>query len=255
MATVMSSDDVRVWRTKDKEIHCKQLMNLDADVKRYLTALKWFELKPATNTYCMAVHAAGSDVFAQVQPAGTPVSIIAVCGRVRTGKSYLMNALAKVSDLFVTSSQAHSFTHGVHVSSRTFNSSAFGPLSEGASGTELAFVDMEGQGNQGVNYDVKLVSPLLLVSKVLLLNVQCSTGPVRDEILDSLASMMRAARQLHATRREPVKCYGHLHVVLRDSPQPEEECYQIIFGLREAQRAQRRAHEPERSAGAGAESL
>ena len=56
-------------------------------------------------------------------------------------------------------------------------------------------------------------------------------GPVRDEILDSLASMMRAARQLDATRREPVKCYGHLHVVLHDSSQPEEECYQIIFGL------------------------
>ena len=58
---------------------------------------------------------------------------------------------------------------------------------------------------------------------------------MRDEILDSLASMMRAAtpaaRQLHATRREPVKCYGHLHVVLRDSSQPEEECHQIIFGL------------------------
>ena len=152
-------------------------MNLDADVKRYPTALKWFELKPGANSYRMAVHAAGSDVFAQVQPAATPVSIIAVCGRVRTGKSYLMNALAKVSDLFVTSSQAHSLAHGVHVSSRTFNSSTFGPLPEGASGTELAFVDMGGQGNQGRNYDLKLVSPLLLVSNVVLLNVQCSTGP------------------------------------------------------------------------------
>ena len=50
-AKYLSQADIEVTSRSDKEIHCDELMNLDADVKRYLTALKWFELKPATNTY------------------------------------------------------------------------------------------------------------------------------------------------------------------------------------------------------------
>ena len=220
---ILSAPDVVVTNLSDKTAMLAQVESLNSDLERYLTALKWFELQPAGESFRMVLHPMATQLFDQL--AG-PTNVVAVFGKVRTGKSYLMNALAEAPDLFVVSSGARSFTRGVHVSSRTTTRRA-------ATGGDihLTFADIEGQGDQGTLYDLKLVSPLLLVTKVLILNVQCSTGPVREEILESLASVMHAARQLHATKREPLKCYGNLHVVLRDCAHAEDECYDIIFGM------------------------
>ena len=103
----------------------------------------------------------------------------------------------------------------------------------------MAYCDMEGQGDQGVRYDIKLATPMLLLSQVLILMIVCPNGPERDSVLnDTLATLLDAARQLHTgeeqgdqqdTDKEKDR-FGHLHLVLRDCIQSEEECDEIIFG-------------------------
>ena len=48
----------------------------------------------------------------------------------------------------------------------------------------VGFVDVEGQGVEGVEYDTKLVTPALLFSKVLLFNWRGAPKP--DAMLDML---------------------------------------------------------------------
>jgi hypothetical protein len=59
-------------------------------------------------------------------------------------------------------------TVGVDISPDFLRLSEFGPL-DGEPPRErivVGFLDAEGQGDQGIEYDVHLVAPLLLVSKV-----------------------------------------------------------------------------------------
>ena len=127
--------------------------------------------------------------------------------------------------LTFASAEAASFTQGVHIGSRLY------PCSQLATAQKvplLAFVDMEGQGDCGIRYDVKLATPLLLVAKVVVLNVVCPNGPSRIEILDTLAIMMRAARQVQSASGD---VFGNLHLVLRDCMNDEAECHRIVFDL------------------------
>ena len=111
----------------------------------------------------------------------------------------------------------------------------------------VAYCDMEGQGDQGVRYDIKLATPMLLLSQVLILMIVCPNGPERDSVLNgTLATLLDAARQLHtgeeqgdqqgADQKEKDR-FGHLHLVLRDCIQSEEECDEIIFGEEDSARA------------------
>ena len=47
-----------------------------------------------------------------------------------------------------------------------------------------------------MRYDVKLATPLLVVSQVVVLNVNSGPRPPKEEILNNLAIMMRAAQQI-----------------------------------------------------------
>ena len=153
-----------------------------------------------------------------------------------------MNCLAG-GEVFGVSAQARSFTVGVHLSSELYEpdgASAARSAVELAETPVVAYCDMEGQGDQGVRYDIKLATPMLLLSQVLILMIVCPHGPERDSVLnDTLATLLDAARQLHtgeeqgdqqgADQKDKDR-FGHLHLVLRDCIQSEEECDEIIFG-------------------------
>ena len=130
--------------------------------------------------------------------AARPVSLVTVLGKLRTGKSYLLNCLAG-GEVFGVSAQARSFTVGVHLSSSLYEPAAQqGSAVELADNPVVAYCDMEGQGDQGVRYDIKLATPMLLLSQVLILTIVCPHGPERDSMLkDTLKTLLDAARQLH----------------------------------------------------------
>ena len=88
---------------------------------------------------------------------------------------------------------------------------------------------------------VQLVTPMLLIAKVVILNVVCPTRPEKESILKTINVMIMAARQIHDQVSEgasgrAVAPFGHLHVVLRDAYRPkdqrelkEKECHAVIF--------------------------
>jgi hypothetical protein len=72
---------------------------------------------------------------------------------------------------------------------------------------------------QGENVDVMLLSPLLLLSKVVIFNWM--GRPERDTILNQLGSLATVARSVNIEKsRDPrnTKIFGNLHIVLRDCP-------------------------------------
>lgn len=182
-----------------------------------MESMVWLELKKGVLT----INPDATDVFAQCSGYVNPVMI---SGKLRTGKSYLMNALSD-SQAFGVSSQARSFTQGVHVCDRLAPCTQFGGPEDGP---QLAFLDAEGQADKGKSYDIKMATPLLLVSKVIIMNEICPTGPSKEDILRTLEIMMRAAEQV-ADRKKRKKLFGNLHVMMRDCSQEEAECWSIVF--------------------------
>lgn len=94
-----------------------------------------------------------------------------------------------------------------------------------------------------MRYDVKLATPLLVVSQVVVLNVNSGPRPPKEEILNNLAIMMRAAQQIATSvsggggvggsgdvaSTAAARPFGYLHVVLRDCDNEEGECAGLIF--------------------------
>ena len=214
-----------------------QVQLLDETVRYFLGCIKWFELRPRVDSHGsvsvggdsrsgnngqdeLVLHRQGNQIFSgdDCEHEHEPCNVVAICGKIRTGKSYLMNALLDNSSVFGVSAQPVSFTRGVHVSATLHPCSAFGATKR--EHPRLAFCDMEGQGDRGLKYDVKLITPLLVVSKVVILNVLCPNGassvpptahfvptlapplapplalpragPAKVEILENLGIMMRA---------------------------------------------------------------
>lgn len=96
---------------------------------------------------------------------------------------------------------------------------------------------MPAQADKGLRYDVKLATPLLVVSQVVVLNVNSGPRPPKEEILNNLAIMMRGAEQIatsvsgggDAGGTAAAPPFGYLHVALRDCDNEEGECAGIIF--------------------------
>ena len=165
---VLSSPDVTATLQCDKDVQLPKLLGLDDAVRQTLPSVRWFDLPPTQNdaTSSLRIHRYGSGVLADVHE---PVNVVAVCGKLRSGKSFLLNSLL-AAEVFGVSPQASSYTQGVHISSKLLPS--FGGVN--VQGNKLAFVDMEGQGDKGLSYDLKLSTPVLLISKVVLFNVVVS---------------------------------------------------------------------------------
>lgn len=182
-----------------------------------MESIPWLELKKGL----LECNPSAIDVFSDEPGFVNPVM---VTGKLRTGKSYLMNALSD-SQAFGVSSQARSFTQGVHICNRLVPCAFFGGPEDGP---KLAFADSEGQADKGKSYDIKLATPLLLVSKVIIMNEICPIGPSKEDILHTIEIFIRAAEQV-SERKKRKSLFGNLHIIMRDCSQPEQECWDIVF--------------------------
>lgn len=182
------------------------------------SARKWLLLQKESQ---LCVLDEANDILKSEQ---RQVNIVMVCGRLRTGKSYLMNCLLR-EPCFGVSSQARSFTKGVDLSARLVDVDELGGKK---SGPRVAFADLEGQGDKGLEQDLKIATPLLIVSKVVLLMEVCPGGPSSESILESLQLLMMAGNCI-AERKDRRGLFGCLHIVLRDCAHDEVECRSIIF--------------------------
>lgn len=104
---------------------------------------------------------------------GQPLSLVTVVGSARQGKSYLMNALTGSDTAFRVSPEVRPCTAGADLSPTLMSLSEFSslgndcsPLPFDSSNPTIGFVDMEGQGDQAAERDVRLATPFLLLSKV-----------------------------------------------------------------------------------------
>jgi hypothetical protein len=98
-----------------------------------------------------------------------------------------------------------------------------GGAAAGADQLRVGFVDVEGQGDESDQYDALLVTPLLLLSKVVVFNWK--GGVEKTSILKLLTSLARAASSIDLgnTGDDGHKIFGHLHIVFRDWQYDDDE--------------------------------
>ena len=155
----------------------------------------------AQQVACNAVSARWLHIDANqtlvVTPAALPhtkkrfLNLVTIFGATRTGKSTLLNILAQ-REVFATA--AVPCTSGAHVSS------VLGAGFEDSPDVDVAFVDVEGQGDLDPSYDIKLVSPLVLASRVMILNIL--GAPNRHRALQLLGTLNEAASRLDGKKKD-----------------------------------------------------
>jgi hypothetical protein len=137
--------------------------------------------------------------------------------------------------MFPVSHDIEACTQGVHLSQKVahWEQWAFGgdAANDADGATEhnkrkmlLGFMDAEGQGDKGLKNDISLITPVLLLSKVVLLNWKGAVE--KDSILQLLRLLVRCAQRVMVKDENVViendskTCYrfGHLHIVFRDWP-------------------------------------
>lgn len=146
-----------------------------------------------------------------------PVNLISIFGGARQGKSFLMNLLAGEQDLFQISNLREPCTQGVDLSKHFMPLEQFSRLNNGEPVRKkmlVGFVDAEGQGDRDITYDSRLVSPVLMASKVVVFNWKDTLQA--DRILNLLAVLARAAQGIDLQGKNSGKVFGHLHIVFRD---------------------------------------
>ena len=128
-----------------------------------------------------------------------------ILGPARQGKSFLMNCLLG-NNAFHTTDSLGVCTKGIQVAS---------VVSEVGDGGCAFFVDTEGQGDEDVDSDATLLTPILLLSKVILFNWK--GGLQKSKILDELAILVEVANCVSSNSfEEDTPIFGHLHIILRD---------------------------------------
>ncbi|RHY36869.1 hypothetical protein DYB25_011250, partial [Aphanomyces astaci] len=152
------------------------------------------------------------------------VNLISIFGAARQGKSFLMNLLANQQDLFRISNEKEPCTQGVDLSSHFMPLEAFSRINGcppvSSPNMSIGFVDAEGQGDRDITYDSRLVSPVLLASKVVIFNWKDSLQA--DRMLNLLAVLAKAAQNVELAEGETRKVFGHLHMYVCpfESPTP-----------------------------------
>ena len=77
------------------------------------------------------------------------------------------------------------------------------------------FVNTEGQGDEDVDSDITLLTPILLLSKVILFNWR--GGMQKNQILTELAILVEVANRVSSDSfKDNTSKFGHLIIVLRD---------------------------------------
>lgn len=155
------------------------------------------------------------------------LGLVMIHGQAKTGKSFLMNKLMDQPGFFAVRGGNKPTTIGVDLSPiKPYADFAGGCDSAGVG--KIAFVDVEGQGDKGVDYDVMLTAPLLLVSKVVIFNGRGKMA--KDEMLNKLGVLAEAVRKIkpEGNAKGDYRIFGHLHIILRDQPDVDG-VYEALF--------------------------
>ena len=131
--------------------------------------------------------------------------MVAVTGPARTGKSTLLNHLVG-KNVFETSNRRQACTEGVWLSSIENIVAA-----DGEKGG-LVFVDTEGRGKDSLNNKVKLLTPIVLLAKIVIFNVWGQIG--EQELLEKLQPFVHIGDRTKLSD-EPFM-FGHLIIAMRE---------------------------------------
>ncbi|XP_060586555.1 guanylate-binding protein 1-like [Ruditapes philippinarum] len=132
------------------------------------------------------------DVMAQISSIDVTLNVVAVCGLYRTGKSYLMNRLAKERKGFSLGSTVRSETKGIWAWCKPHPTQ-----------TEqvLLLLDTEGLGDVvkgDTEHDNKMFSLTMLLSSTLIYN---NTGVFNQDAVEKLAFITRVSRNVQVLPR------------------------------------------------------
>lgn len=127
-----------------------------------------------------------------------PLNFVTIFGPARSGKSFVMNALARRNGVFRVSPAAASCTSGVDLSKTVVSLEEFtGGAAKGKyeDMPHIGFVDVEGLGDKDPSHHVKLAIPPMLVSKVQCANIPMASPPLdRSDIFLSSAKILLHCR-------------------------------------------------------------
>eukprot|EP01022_Parablepharisma_sp_SALTPOND_P025670 TRINITY_DN602_c1_g1_i1.p1 TRINITY_DN602_c1_g1~~TRINITY_DN602_c1_g1_i1.p1 ORF type:complete len:1870 (-),score=221.62 TRINITY_DN602_c1_g1_i1:13785-19394(-) len=130
------------------------------------------------------------DLLKQIEK---PIAFLCVCGKYRTGKSYLLNkVLLGTTDGFSVGSTINACTKGLWIWKRPFKY-----LTEDKEELVVFVVDTEGLGaiDEDENHDTKVVLLGLLLSSLMLYN---SMGSIDENALNSLSLVVNISKTLQA---------------------------------------------------------
>jgi len=170
---------------------------------------KWLEVRDLPGGKAeLRVIPRGQDCLASA--GNSPLSLVTVIGRTRTGKSFLLRQLVDKQDWFEVKGGNIPLTKGADVSPVL-------PVGGSRQRSKKAYVDAEGLGDAGIRKDVLLLTPLLLVSSVVIFN--WPGRPAKDKMLEQLGKLVAAAEKV-GPRPEGIaqqRCiFGYLYIVLRN---------------------------------------
>ena len=128
-----------------------------------------------------------------------------------------MNLLAGCTktELFPSYPGMSTFTKGIYVPTRLLSLPDFSALegepivNASSANIKVSFIDTEGQGAVGTDYDMDLFSPALICSRVVIYNR--TGGLLTEEILSQLGMMTQAAQRLNVggdTKPSPAPASG-----------------------------------------------
>ncbi|CAG8635594.1 29135_t:CDS:2, partial [Racocetra persica] len=158
------------------------------------------------------------------------VNLVSIFGPARTGKSTLMNILAGVDncerEIFTSSSATETVTTGVDIFEVFLPLKEFSKLNNNPeidSDVLVGFVDTEGQGNKGDEFDLYLFSPILVTSKIVIF--WWPEMFLVDKILNNLGAMTKSAQRItqdaqsqpQKGRRDKYKEHNTIRKLLNDS--------------------------------------
>ncbi|CBJ32504.1 GBP4, guanylate-binding proteins [Ectocarpus siliculosus] len=214
------------------------------------SAVKWVSTNPEAK---LKVSPAATNLLVSSTRPAAPVNLVSILGPARNGKSSLMNTLVGTGDTFAMSDSVKACTKGGDLSRSVVRLADFentdryqsdwatfrstpnrGPDED----IYVAFADVEGQGDECEEHDVRLATPFLLLSKVIIFN--WLGRPNKTTMLEKLEVMVLATDKIKQQDGDGgcfhEKVFGHLIILARDLSGPEkaEEIRELLLNDEDA---------------------